>query len=234
MGDLLEELRSRLAPGWTTADVDRFAEAYIRDRGAIPSFKGYRGFPAATCTCLNHELVHGLPSDRHEIAPGDLVKIDVGACLEGWHADSSLTIAIDPVSNRDRHLVESVERALVEGIATVRDGVELQEISAAIEDSLGASGLVVPHHYIGHGIGRNLHEYPPVPNYRSEALPNPSLQSGMTIAVEPIALLEFSRIGVAADGWTVVSLDNVRSAQREHTILVTQTGCEILTSLSAH
>ncbi|MEO0854868.1 MAG: M24 family metallopeptidase, partial [Cyanobacteria bacterium J06648_11] len=148
VGDLLEALQSRLAPGWSTADIDRFAETYIRDRGALPSFKGYRGFPAAACVCLNHELVHGLPANDRLIASGDLVKIDVGACVEGWHADSSLTVPIAPLTARDRHLIDSVESALAAAIELTRHGVALQAIAAAIQDSLEASGLTIPHHYI--------------------------------------------------------------------------------------
>ncbi|MEM9154881.1 MAG: type I methionyl aminopeptidase [Cyanobacteria bacterium P01_F01_bin.33] len=234
VGDVLRELRDRVVPGWKTADIDRFAETYIRDRNALPSFKGYRGFPHATCVCLNHELVHGMPSDKRAIEAGDLVKIDVGACYRNWHADASLTVGIEPLADCDRQLVRVTEMALTRGLAAIRPGVTLQVVSSAIQDWIESQGFYVPRHYIGHGIGRNLHEYPPVPNYRSEALPNPTLQAGMTLAIEPIVLARPSTTHVLPDGWTVASIDRVRSAQCEHTIAVVETGCDILTALQPH
>lgn len=234
VGNLLRELETRVEPGWTTARVDRFAETYIRDRGATPSFKGYRGFPNATCICLNHELVHGIPSDERTIVPGDLVKIDVGACYAGWHADTSFTLGVEPLAAGDRQLVRVTQAALEAGIAAVQPGVELQEVSAIVQHCIESQGFAIPRHYIGHGIGRNLHEYPPVPNYRTSALPNPRLREGITLTIEPIALARPCTTQVLADGWTVASRNRVHSAQAEHTILVVETGCEILSTATSH
>ena len=231
VAQILQELQERIRPGWTTGEIDRWAAQRLSQMGATAAFQGYYGFPACVCVCLNHELVHGVPHPQRVIQPGDLVKVDLGACVEGWHSDASITLGMEPISAQAQHLIEATQQALERGLAQVRAGVPLQRISGAIEAYVHSQGYRVSQRYMGHGIGLHLHEWPPVPNRVMEQLPNPYLQAGMTLAIEPILLTGSEETGVLADGWTVVTQDGGWSAQWEHTIKVTSSGYEILTSL---
>lgn len=226
---VLQEISQMVKPGMTTADLDAYAEQRIRQMGATPSFKGYHGFPASICICINNEVVHGIPSQKKVIRNGDLLKVDTGAFYEGFHGDSCITIAIGQVKPAAAKLMQVAEESLYKGIEQVAPGKCLLDIAGAIEDYVHSQGYSVVEEYTGHGVGRNLHEEPAVFNFRTRELPNVKLVAGMTLAIEPIinAGSKFTR--VLQDQWMVVTTDNNLSAQFEHTVLVTETGYEILT-----
>jgi methionyl aminopeptidase len=226
---VLKEVSQRVEPGMTTADLDGYAEARIREMGATPSFKGYHGFPSSICACINDEVVHGIPRKRKVIRSGDLLKVDTGAYLDGYHGDSCITIAVGPILAPARALMEAAEACLYAGIAQVKAGNTLMDIAGAIEDVAKAAGFSIVEDYVGHGVGRNLHEAPSVFNYRTRQLPNVRLHAGMTLAIEPILNAGGKHTKTLSDRWTVVTLDRSLSAQFEHTVLVTETGYEILT-----
>ena len=226
---VLKEISERVEPGMTTAELDDYAESRIRAMGAKPSFKGYHGFPASICACVNDEVVHGIPRNRTVIKAGDLLKVDTGAYYEGFHGDSCITIPIGTVGKRGRTLMASAEKALYAGISQVKSGNTLLDIAGAIEDSINKSGFTVVEDFTGHGVGRNLHEPPSVFNFRTTELPNIVLKPGMTLAIEPIVNEGSKETETLRDRWTVVTKDKSLSAQFEHTVLVTDTGYEFLT-----
>ena len=226
---VLKEISQMVKPGMTTADLDAYAEKRIREMGATPSFLGYHGFPGSICASINQEAVHGIPSSKQVIRKGDLLKVDTGAFYEGFHGDSCVTIAIGQIKPAAAKLMIAAETALYKGIEQVAPGKHLLDIAGAVEDYVQTQGFSVVEEYTGHGVGRNLHEEPAVFNFRTRQLPNVKLVPGMTLAIEPIinAGSKFTRI--LKDQWTVVTTDNALSAQFEHTVLVTDTGYEILT-----
>lgn len=230
---VLAEISELAAPGMTTADLDEYAERRIRDLGAVPSFKGYHGFPASICVCLNNEVVHGIPSRRKQLRSGDLLKVDTGAYQGGFHGDSCVTIAIGSLAPPARELMAAAERALYAGIAQVKAGNYLLDIAGAIEDVVAAAGFSAVEDFTGHGVGRNLHEEPAVFHTRTRELPNVKLKAGMTLAIEPIVNQGSKVTRTLRDRWTVVTADRKLSAQFEHTVLVTADGCEILTDRAA-
>jgi methionyl aminopeptidase len=196
---------------------------------ATPSFKGYHGFPASICSSINNEVVHGIPSPKKVIRSGDVLKVDTGAYYQGFHGDSCITIAVGNVTNEAAKLIKIAEESLYKGIEQVKAGVQLTEIAGAIEDHAKGHGFTVVEQFTGHGVGRNLHEEPAVFNYRTHEIPNVKLRSGMTLAIEPILNAGSKNTRILADRWTAVTVDNALSAQFEHTVLVTDTGYEILT-----
>ncbi|ACK65195.1 methionine aminopeptidase, type I [Rippkaea orientalis PCC 8801] len=226
---VLKEISEMVEPGMTTGDLDRYAETRIREMGAIPSFKGYYGFSGSICASINQEVVHGIPSPKRRIRTGDVLKVDTGACYQGYHGDSCITIAVGKVSPKVTRLIVAAEEALFAGIEQVKAGNYLLDIAGAIEDKVKKYGYSVVEDYTGHGVGRNLHEEPCVFNYRTRQLPNIKLKSGMTLAIEPIVNQGSKFTRTLRDRWTVVTVDNSLSAQFEHTVLVTETGYEILT-----
>ncbi|MFM6042163.1 MAG: type I methionyl aminopeptidase [Dolichospermum sp.] len=226
---VLKEISELVKPGMTTADLDAYAEKRIREMGATPSFKGYHGFPASICSSINNEVVHGIPSHKKVIRSGDVLKVDTGAYYQGFHGDSCITIAVGNVTTEAARLIKIAEESLYKGIEQVKAGVHLAEIAGAIEDHVKANGFAVVEQFTGHGVGRNLHEEPPVFNYRTREIPNVKLRSGMTLANEPILNAGSKNTRILADRWTAVTVDNALSAQFEHTVLVTDTGYEILT-----
>lgn len=226
---VLKEIMALVEPGQTTADLDAHAERRIREMGAVPSFKGYQGFPASICASINNEVVHGIPSRKRVVQDGDLLKVDTGACFEGFHGDSCVTIAVGTVSEDAQRLSRVAQEALMCGLAQVRAGNTLLDIAGAVQDHVESNGYVVVEDYTGHGIGRNLHEEPSVFNYRTRQLPNVRLRPGMTLAVEPILNAGSRTCRTLRDGWTVVTVDHSLSAQWEHTVVVTRDGCDILT-----
>jgi methionyl aminopeptidase len=225
---VLKEVAEYAQPGQSTADLDAYAESRIREMGATPSFKGYHGFPASICACLNDEVVHGIPRRRQIIRKGDLLKVDTGAYYNGFHGDSCITVAIGPVSDAAQKLMDAAEKALYAGIEQVKAGNTLLDIAGAIEDCAQADGYSIVENYTGHGVGRNLHEPPSVFNFRTQQLPNVKLLAGMTLAIEPILNAGSKHTRTLSDRWTVVTIDRSLSAQFEHTVLVTETGYEIL------
>ncbi len=229
---VLKEIAEIVKPGMTTADLDNYAEKRIRQMGAIPSFKGYHGFPGSICACINNEVVHGIPSKKKVIRVGDVVKVDTGAYYQEFHGDSCITIGVVEVAPEAEKLIRVAEEAMYKGIEQVKANAYLLDIAGAIQDYVEANGFFVVEEFTGHGVGRNLHEEPSVFNFRTQNLPNVKLRAGMTLAIEPIlnAGSRFTR--TLSDRWTVVTVDNSLSAQFEHTVLVTETGYEILTDRS--
>jgi methionyl aminopeptidase len=227
---VLREIQQIAAPGLSTGDLDRHAEQRIRELGAVPSFKGYHGFPASICASINNEVVHGIPSSRRLIQAGDLLKVDTGACFEGYHGDSCITICVgDGMDPQAASLSRVAQESLMKGLATIRAGSTLYELASAVQDHVVSHGYAVVEDYTGHGVGRNLHEEPSVFNYRTRDLPNLTLRAGMTLAVEPILNAGSKACRTLRDRWTVVTVDGSLSAQWEHTIVVTSDGCDILT-----
>ena len=226
---VLKEVSEIAKPGMTTADIDAYAEKRIREMGAVPSFKGYHGFPASVCASVNNEVVHGIPNPKKVLREGDLVKIDTGAHYQGFHGDSCVTIAIGDISPGAAKLMRVAEEALYAGIAQVKAGRYLLDLAGAIKDRVEADGFSVVEEFTGHGVGRNLHEEPSVFNFRTREMPNVKLRAGMTLAIEPIVNEGSKSTRTLADRWTAVTVDNKLSAQFEHTVLVTEDGYEILT-----
>ncbi len=229
---VLKEISQMVQPGMTTADLDAHAEKRIRQMGATPSFKGYHGFPGSICSSINNEVVHGIPSPKKVIRAGDVLKVDTGAYYQGFHGDSCITIAVGEVTPEAAKLIRVAEEALYKGIEQVRAGNYLLDLAGAIEDHVKANGFTVVEDFTGHGVGRNLHEEPSVFNFRTREMPNVKLRAGMTLAIEPILNAGSRHTRILSDRWTAVTVDNSLSAQFEHTVLVTETGYEILTDRS--
>ncbi|HEY9799132.1 MAG TPA: type I methionyl aminopeptidase [Leptolyngbyaceae cyanobacterium] len=226
---VLKEISELVKPGMTTADLDAYAEKRIREMGAAPSFKGYHGFTGSICSSINNEVVHGIPSSKKVIRAGDVLKVDTGAYFQGFHGDSCITIAVGEVTPEAAKLIRVAEEALYKGIEQVKAGAYLLDLAGAIEDHVKANGFTVVEEFTGHGVGRNLHEEPSVFNYRTREMPNVKLRAGMTLAIEPILNAGSKHTRTLSDRWTAVTVDNSLSAQFEHTVLVTETGYEILT-----
>lgn len=225
----IERVLEAVRPGGTTADLDAVAEAYIRERGATPSFLGYRGFPASICASLNDEVVHGIPSPKRVLREGDILSLDFGAIWEGFHADSAVSVFVgEPLSPEAEKLVRVTEEALEAGISQIRPGARLSDVGAAVQQVAEGAGFSVVREYVGHGIGRKLHEDPQVPNYGAPGR-GPQLKPGLVLAVEPMVNVGGWETRVLADDWTVVTSDGSLSAHFEHTIALTEDGREVLT-----
>lgn len=221
-------VRDHVKPGITTAELDEIGEREIRARGAIPSFLGYRGFPATLCISLNHEIVHGIPGE-HVVKDGDLVKLDCGAIVDGFHGDSAMTVLVGDVAPEARKLSEVTKAALEAGIAAARPDNRVGDIASAVQGICEAEGFGVVREYVGHGIGRALHEDPPIPNH-GRAGKGVRLQAGMVIAIEPMINLGGHQTRLLDDDWTVVTADGSLSSHWEHTIAITANGPEVLTA----
>ncbi len=226
---VLSEIIDLIQPGMSTKDLDVFAEKRIREMGAAPSFKGYHGFPASICSSINNEVVHGIPNKNKVIKNGDLVKIDTGAYLDGFHGDSCVSICVGSVNKEVERLSNVAHEALYAGLSKIKAGNTLLDIAGAIEDVVKKNGFSVVEDYTGHGVGRNLHEEPSVFNFRTKDLPNVVLREGMTLAVEPIVNAGTKYCKTLNDRWTVITKDGKFSSQWEHTIVVLKDGMEILT-----
>ena len=216
-------------PGISTADLDRAAEEEINRQAAIPSFKGYKGFPGSICASLNDEVVHGIPSPKRMLKAGDILSLDFGAIWEGYHADSAVTVFVgEPPSAEAEKLVRVTEEALEAAISQVRPGGRLSDVSHAVEQVVEGAGFSVVREYVGHGIGRSLHEDPQIPNYGPPGR-GPELRPGLVVALEPMVTMGDWPTRVLADDWTVVTADGSLAAHFEHTIAVTEDGHEVLT-----
>jgi methionyl aminopeptidase len=226
----IDRVLAAVGPGVTTAKLDEVAEAYILEQRATPSFKWYRGtFPASICTSLNDEIVHGIPSTKRVVREGDVLSLDFGAIWDGFHADSAVTIIVgDPRSPDAEKLVRVTEEALEAGISQIRPGGRLSDIGAAVQQVAEGAGFSVVREYVGHGIGRALHEDPQIANYGDPGR-GPVLKPGLVVAVEPMVNVGGWETRVLADDWTVVTKDGSLSAHFEHTIAVTEDGHEVLT-----
>lgn len=224
----LAELEKAVAPGVTTGELDRMAEDFIRSRGALPAFKGYRGFPRSICTSVNEEVVHGIPGKR-QLRAGDILSLDVGVYANGVYGDGAVTLPVGEIDVEARRLLRVAEESLYRGIEMARPGNYLTDISHAIQSHVERHRFGVVRELVGHGIGRQMHEDPQVPNFGPPGT-GPVLREGMTLAVEPMVNMGTHEVYTAPDGWTVITGDGKPSAHFEHTIAITARGAEILTA----
>lgn len=220
-------LKDYIKPGITTKELDKLAEDFIISQGAIPSFKNYNGYPASICTSVNNEVVHGIPSGR-KLREGDIISIDIGACYKGYHGDSAWSYPVGSISSKKQYLLEHTEKALFKGLAEIKPGARIGDISNAIEIYANSHKLGVVRELVGHGVGSKLHEEPDVPNFGKKDT-GPILKEGMVIAVEPMLNLGTREIFILEDDWTIITGDNKPSAHFEHTVVVTKDGYKILT-----
>jgi methionyl aminopeptidase len=228
VAEVLAELREIVREGMTTAEIDRIASEMTLKRKAKPAFKGYRGFPSSICVSLNEEVVHGIPSPKRVLKSGDIVGLDFGAIYDGYYGDSAMTVPIGPIPPEVENLLRVTEQALHRAIAAAQPGANLSDVSSAVQTLAEAHGFGIVRDFCGHGIGRHLHEDPPVLNYVQNGK-GPKLKPGLVIAIEPMINLGTEKVRVLSDGWTVVTMDGRPSAHFEHTIAVTENGPEILT-----
>ncbi|MHB8781093.1 MAG: type I methionyl aminopeptidase [Candidatus Geothermincolia bacterium] len=227
VAEVLDLMESMIAPGTTTEELDDAAEALIRERKGIPTFLGYQGFPKSICASANDVVVHGIP-DATRLQAGDIIGVDVGVTLEGYVADAARTYAVGRIGDEARRLMTVTSRSLTAGIEMCRPGRHLSDIGHAVQTVVEAAGFSVVVQFVGHGIGRNMHEEPQIPNF-GPAGRGPRLEEGMVFAIEPMVNAGLSEVVVMEDGWTVRTADGRRSAHFEHTVAVTAGGPEILT-----
>ncbi len=229
VGATLALVAERTRPGKSTLDLDAIAEEFIRSHdGATPSFKGLYGFPATLCTSLNDEVVHGIPSRRRVLEEGDILSVDVGVCVGGFHADSAVTVPVGRIGPEAEGLLRTTQEALAAGIAAVRAGAHVGDVGHAVQRVAESAGFSVVRELVGHGIGSSFHEEPQIPNYGSPRK-GPRLVAGMTIAIEPMINSGRREVRTLPDKWTVVTVDGSLSAHFEHTVVVAEHGTRILT-----
>ena len=230
VGSTLAFLRDKIQPGLTTRQIDRFADEYIRAADAIPAFKGYRGYPATICASVNSEVIHGIPSDRI-LEEGDILGVDLGAYKDGFYGDAAFTFPLGRISSKAERLLKVAEESLYKGIQKAIEGNRVSDISHAIQRHAENNGYSVVRAFVGHGIGRDLHEDPQIPNFGP---PNrgPRLKAGMALAIEPMVNEGGFEVVIMDDGWTAVTMDGRLSAHFEHTILVTSAEPKILTEMN--
>jgi methionyl aminopeptidase len=231
LDDVVERLRGSVKPGLSTLEIDEDVERFIRSRGARPAFKGYRGFPATVCISINEEVVHGIPSAQRRVREGDIVGLDLGCIVDGYYADCAFTLAVGDVPMRVQELLDATRQSLEAGIAECRPGRRLSDVSHAIQSHVEGHGFSVVRAFVGHGIGRALHEEPQVPNFGDPGR-GPQLRPGMVLAIEPMVTMGSWEVRILDDGWTAVTKDGSLAAHFEHTIAVTEAGPEVLTSKS--
>jgi len=230
VGTTLQLVADSVRPGITTKELDAIAHANILSMGASPSFLGYHGFPAVICTSVNDEVVHGIPGPRI-LLEGDLISVDCGAIVDGWHGDAAMSILVGEVAPEVAELSRVTEASMWAGLAQARAGGRLSDIGHAVEGAINAAGAYgIVEEYVGHGIGTSMHMHPPVPNY-GKAGQGPRLLVGMALAIEPMVCLGSSEVGVLSDGWTVVTSDHRYAAHWEHTVAITEDGPWVLTAL---
>jgi methionyl aminopeptidase len=227
VAEVLQELRPLVVPGITTQELNNTAEASARKQGALPAFKGYRGFPASLCISINEQIVHGIPGGR-KLKEGDIVSLDFGTLLNGFYGDAAITLPVGTIGKKARELLTVTEESLYKGIEQARVGNRLSAISQAIQAWVERHGFSVVRDFVGHGIGTALHEEPQIPNFGTP-LPNPRLQEGMVFAIEPMVNEGSYEMRILSDGWTAVTADGKLSAHFEHTIAITGNGPVILT-----
>lgn len=225
---VLRAVARKVAPGVRTIELDEMAERIIRRRGGEPLFKGYRGYPYTLCVSVNEEVVHGMPSGR-ELEEGDIVSVDVGVRLDKWCGDSAVTLPVGRIDASAQRLMRASERALELAIETIEPGVRLSTVCAAIQEFAESLGYTVVRQFTGHGIGRDMHEEPQVPNFVAPSMADPVLKPGMTFAIEPMLNAGGADVKVLENGWTVVTSDGKLSSHVEHTVAVTDDGADVLT-----
>ncbi|OCL26074.1 type I methionyl aminopeptidase [Orenia metallireducens] len=220
-------LAEKVAPGITTGELDRIAEEFILSKGGKPAFKGYQGFPSTLCVAVNEEVVHGFPGER-VLEEGDIIGIDLGVLIDGFYGDSAYTLAVGEISDKAQNLLKVTEESLHKGIEQAVEGNRLSDISHAIQEYVEAKDYSVVRRFVGHGVGRNLHEDPQVPNFGAAGR-GPRLREGMVLAIEPMINVGTHRVKILDDGWTVITADKELSAHFEHTVAITKDGPRILT-----
>ncbi len=226
---VVERLRASVRPGMSTLDIDEDVEAYIHREGAAPAFKGYRGFPATVCVSINEEVVHGIPSPRRKIHEGDIVGLDLGCIVEGYYADCAFTLPVGPVPAAVQKLLDVTRESLDWAIQECRPERRLSDVSHAVQSHVEAHGFSIVRAFVGHGIGRALHEEPQIPNFGDPGR-GPQLRAGMVLAIEPMVTMGSWEVRILDDGWTAVTQDGSLAAHFEHTVAVTENGPEVLTS----
>jgi methionyl aminopeptidase len=229
LSEVMDRLRDTVKPGMSTLEIDEDVESVITARGAKPAFKGYRGFPATVCISINEEVVHGIPSAHRRIKEGDIVGLDLGCIVEGYYADCAFTLAIGDVPPKVQQLLDVTRESLDQAIQECRPGRRLSDVSHAVQAHVERHGFAVVRAFVGHGIGRALHEDPQVPNFGDPGR-GPQLRPGMVLAIEPMVTMGSWEVKVLDDGWTAVTRDGSLAAHFEHTIAVTDSEPEVLTS----
>ena len=232
VASVLAALEAAVAPGVTTEELDRMAERLLRDAGAEPAFKGYRGYPATLCASINDEVVHGIPSGSRALKEGDVVSLDMGAKIGGFYGDSAITVPVGDVPEATRRLLRITRESLDRAIAQVRIGGRLSDLGHAVQHWVEQHGYSVVREFVGHGIGERLHEDPQIPNY-GEPGRGPKLAAGMVLAIEPMVAMGAPQTKVLGDGWTAVTRDGSLAAHFEHTVAVTAAGPLVLTARAA-
>lgn len=228
VAETLHSIAEAIRPGVTTLVLDHMAEAYVAERGAVPAFKGYRGFPASLCVSINEEVVHGIPSASRRLEEGDIVSLDFGVLKDGYYGDAAVTVPVGDVSDEARRLLRVTRESLYRGIEQAMADAHLSDVSHVIQDCAEGAGFFVVRAFVGHGIGASLHEAPQVPNFGSPGQ-GPRLRPGMVLAIEPMVNVGTEDVRVMDDNWTVVTADQGLSAHFEHTVAITDNGTEILT-----
>ena len=229
LAEVMDRLRDSVKPGMSTLEIDEDVESFITARGAKSAFKGYRGFPATVCISINEEVVHGIPSAHRRVKEGDIVGLDLGCIVEGYYADCAFTLAIGDVPSKVQQLLDVTRESLDQAIQECRPGRRLSDVSHAVQAHVEGHGFAVVRAFVGHGIGRALHEDPQVPNFGDPGR-GPQLRPGMVLAIEPMVTMGSWEVKVLDDGWTAVTRDGSLAAHFEHTIAVTDTDPEVLTS----
>lgn len=230
VGEVLESIKGMIQTGMTTKEIELFADGRIKALGGKPAFKGYRGYPASICTSVNDEVVHGIPSSR-KLKDGDIISIDLGVYYDGFYGDAAITAPVGKIDTETAALLRITEEALDLGIENAIEGNRVHDISYAIQSHAENNGLSVVRTFVGHGIGRELHEEPQIPNYGTPGK-GPRLKQGMTLAIEPMVNAGTYEVRILGDGWTAVTTDGKKSAHFEHTVLVTSGKPEILTKIN--
>lgn len=225
---VLRAVMRKAAPGVKTIELDRLAERLIREKGGTPLFKGYRGYPGTLCVSVNAEVVHGMPGER-ELKDGDIVSVDVGVRLDAWCGDAALTWPVGEIPPSTQRLLDVTKGALEEALSVIRPEIRLSVVCGAIQDYVETRGFSVVRQFTGHGIGREMHEDPQIPNFVASGMADPVLRPGMTLAIEPMVNAGGSEVKVLNNGWTVVTGDGSLSAHVEHTVAVDENGADILT-----
>ncbi|UCE40199.1 MAG: type I methionyl aminopeptidase [Candidatus Aminicenantes bacterium] len=226
VAQVLADLRNLVEPGITTRDLDAFAEKKAKEMGAVPAFKGYRGYPASLCTSVNEEIIHGIPSSR-KLQEGDILGLDFGVLCDGYFGDAAVTYPVGEVGLEASRLIEAAEKAFFKGLEKVKEGNRISDISQAIQNSVEAQGFSVIRAFVGHGIGISLHEEPQVPNFGPPGR-GPKMKKGLVLAIEPMIAAGDWNVEIKDDHWTAITKDKSLSAHYEHTVALTQQGAEIL------
>jgi len=229
VAEVLEGIRKHISSGVKTRELDEFAESFILSKGAKPAFKGYRGYPSSICASVNEQVVHGIPSSV-KLKKGDIISIDIGVYYNGFYGDAALTLPVGDISSKAKKLLAVTEESLQVGIESAVTGNRLSDISFAIQNNVEPEGFSVVRNFVGHGIGRKLHEEPQIPNFGKPGQ-GPELMPGMTLAIEPMVNEGGWEISILNDGWTAVTKDQSLSAHFEHTVAITKNGHDVLTKL---